>query len=118
VTVSAPRFFTMPDTPDFIVILTNTASLEEAKQISYRLITDKLAACVNIFKNECSLYEWQGKVCEESEFQLVIKTQNSLYSHVETVIRELHSYEVPEIIALAVENGSSDYLEWIKKSTT
>ena len=107
----------MPDTKNFIVILTNTASLEEAKHIARGLISRKLAACVNIFKNECSIYEWDGKVCEEQEFQLVIKSKRSLYQEVEGVIQELHSYHVPEIIALPVENGSRDYLEWIKTST-
>lgn len=107
----------MPNATDAIVILTNTASLEEAKTIANHLITKSLAACVNIFKNESSLYVWEGEVCEEQEFQLVIKTRESLYAEVEAAIIKLHSYDVPEIIALPVLNGSSDYLQWIKKST-
>lgn len=102
---------------DAIVILTNTASLAEAKTIARTLLSQKLAACINIFKNECSLYEWEGEICEEQEFQLVIKTQRHHYQTCETLIGEKHSYDVPEIIALPVENGSDDYLDWIKKVT-
>lgn len=107
----------MPKPSGTIVILTNTASHEEAKTIAKSLITDSLAACVNIFKNESSLYRWEGKVCEEQEFQLVIKTKESLYRKVEAAIIRLHSYDVPEIIALPVLDGSSDYLKWVREST-
>ena len=107
----------MPKSSGAIVILTNTASLEEAKTIANHLITESLAACVNIFKNESSLYVWEGEVCEAQEFQLVIKTQASLYGKVEAAIMKLHSYDVPEIIALPVLDGSSDYLKWVREST-
>lgn len=103
---------------DALVILTNTASLEEAKTIAKALLSRKLAACINIFRNECSLYEWEGEICEEPEFQLVIKTQNSRYDACEALIRETHSYDLPEIIALPVRNGGSDYLQWIKTVAT
>lgn len=108
----------MPNSSGAIVILTNTASLEEAKTIAKALIAESLAACVNIFKNESSLYVWEGKVCEEQEFQLVIKTRESLYGEVEAAIMKLHSYDVPEIIALPVVGGGSDYLQWVRESTT
>jgi periplasmic divalent cation tolerance protein len=107
---------TTPDT-DAIVILTNTASRQEAKTIASELISHKLAACVNIFKNEASIYEWEGKICEEQEFQLVIKTRQSLYPQNEALIKKLHSYDAPEIIAIPIKNGNSDYLDWIKTVT-
>ncbi len=105
-----------PET-DTLVILTNTASKEEATRIANALVSRRLAACVNIFQNEASIYEWEGKLCQEQEFQLVIKTTRTLYEQNENVIRELHSYDLPEIIALPVAEGSRDYLEWIRSVT-
>ncbi|WP_347276440.1 divalent-cation tolerance protein CutA [Chroococcidiopsis sp [FACHB-1243]] len=79
------------------------------------LVASKLAACVNIFPIQ-SVYTWQGKINQEQEWQLLINTDLAQFSNLEAKIRELHSYEVPEIIALPILAGSQPYLNWISAS--
>ncbi len=80
------------------------------------LVKDGLAACVVITRTT-SIYKWEGKVEETEEFLLSIKTKKSLYPQVEHVIQELHSYELPQIIALPIKKGSKEYLQWINEET-
>ncbi len=101
---------------DYCVVMVTTSSQQEAETIAKTLVESKLAACVNIFPIQ-SIYTWQDKVHNEPEFQLFIKTNRCLFSTLEAKIRELHSYEVPEIIALPILAGSQPYLNWISENT-
>jgi periplasmic divalent cation tolerance protein len=94
------------------VVLVTTSSQDEAEKIASTLVNHQLAACVNIFSVR-SIYAWEGKVQNEPEWQLVIKTDLALFSQLEAKIQELHSYTVPEIIVLPIVQGSQGYLQWI-----
>ncbi len=94
------------------VVWVTASSQEEGKAIAKTLVEAKLAACVTLMPVH-SIYTWQGQVMEEQEWQMVIKTDLSQFPQLETKIRELHSYEVPEIIALPIVAGSQAYLQWI-----
>lgn len=97
-----------------IVVVTNCGSAKEARRIARALVERRLAACVNAVSAPVeSVYRWKGKVEKAMEFALLIKTTRARFSAVERVIRELHSYDVPEIIALPVAAGSKDYLKWL-----
>jgi periplasmic divalent cation tolerance protein len=99
------------------LLLVTTGSEEEAASIGRTLVTERLAACVNIVGPARSIYRWRDAVEEAREFILVIKTVARLYSRVERRVRELHSYELPEIIALGLIGGSKPYLDWIRAAT-
>jgi len=98
------------------IVLSTAGSQEEARKIAHALINRRLAACVNIVPGIESVYRWEGKVEAASEWLLIIKTTAAAFPNVRDVIAELHSYEVPECLALAVEDGATSYLEWIGKS--
>ncbi len=100
------------------IILTTAGSREEAKKIAGALVERKLAACVNIVGPIDSVYRWKGAVESAQEWLLVIKTTATQFERVRDAIRELHSYELPECIVLAVEDGSAEYLEWIGESVS
>lgn len=102
---------------DFILILVTASSEEEAKKIAQSLVEKRLAACVNIIKDVQSVFRWKGKISDEKELLLIIKTRKKLYKNVEEEIKTLHAYEVPEIIALPIISGSKDYLYWIDSET-
>jgi len=99
---------------DYIVILVTASSRQEAEILAQALVADNLAACVS-FTQIHSVYKWQGKVNSDDEWQLVIKTHRDKFSQLETKVKEIHSYEVPEIIALPVLIGSLPYLDWISE---
>jgi len=101
-----------------IVILCNCGSLEEAQTVARGVVGRRLAACVNIVPGVYSVYRWEGKVEEAAEWMLVIKTQETRYLEVEAAIHELHSYTVPEIIALTIDRGLPAYLDWILEETS
>jgi len=103
---------------DARVVLTTAGNREEAEKIANALVESEAAACVNIVGPITSIYRWQGKVENAAEFLLVVKTWGSAYERVEEMIRELHSYEVPECIALRVEKGSEQYLDWMEESVS
>lgn len=98
------------------IVLTTTGSREEAEKIAHALVERRLAACVNIVGPIQSVYRWQGKVESADEHLLLIKTTAAGFDAVARAIRELHSYELPECIELAIESGSPDYLTWIEQS--
>lgn len=102
---------------EFIVVFVTTASEEEAEKIARNLVEEKLAACVNIINPVRSLYRWEGKVVDDKEWLLLIKTRKSLLPQVDKRVKEWHSYEVPEVVALAILGGSQAYLRWVKEST-
>lgn len=106
----------MPST-EKIVVLSNCTSLNEAQRIAKALVELNLAACVNIGSAPMeSIYRWEGEIETAKEFLLVAKTSRDRFDAVEQAIRELHSYEVPEIIAIAIEAGSKDYLAWLDEN--
>jgi periplasmic divalent cation tolerance protein len=100
------------------VVLTTASSKEEASSIAHRLVERRLAACVNIVPQVRSIYRWQGKVEEASEWLLIVKTTAGAFPQVHEAITELHSYDVPECICLTIEDGSPSYLEWIGESVS
>ena len=100
-----------------LVVLVTASSQEEALLIGRCVVQKKLAACVTVVPNVTSIFEWEGTVCEEREWLLVLKSHTDAYDALESEVKALHSYEVPEVIALSVTAGSSEYLAWIKAVT-
>ena len=100
-----------------IVVYITASSQEEAAKIARSLVETKLAACVNIVKNIRSIYTWQGKVEDEAEALMIVKTQKKHFSALSAKVKELHSYSVPEIIALPIIEGSDEYLKWLRDVT-
>jgi periplasmic divalent cation tolerance protein len=97
-----------------IVVVTNCGSEKEARRIARALVERRLAACVNTFSAPIeSVYRWKGKIETAKEFTLLVKTTRARLPAVDSAIRELHSYDVPEIIALPIAAGSKDYLAWL-----
>lgn len=101
---------------DYIQVLTAAGSEEEAERISAALIDQGLAACVQVVGPISSHYRWRGKVEQEQEWLCLVKTEASRYDKLEAVIRELHSYEEPEIVATPIVAGSAGYLAWLSES--
>jgi periplasmic divalent cation tolerance protein len=99
------------------IVLTTAGSEEEAQKIARHLVEHQLAACVNIVPRIESIYRWQGKVESSQEWLLLIKTTAEKFPAVRDAVRAMHSYELPECIAISVEDGSADYLQWIDDST-
>ena len=100
-----------------LIVITNAPSREVALDIARALIERKLAACVNVMAECTSVYRWQGKVETTRETPLLIKTRAAIYDELEAAIRSLHPYELPEILAVPVERGLPDYLEWVNTET-
>ena len=98
------------------LVLTTASSEEECKKIARALVENRLAACVNVVSKIDSVYRWEGKVEEAQEYLLLIKTTAEAFPGVREAIGRLHPYEVPECIAVAVEEGSEPYLKWIDES--
>ena len=98
------------------LVLTTCGSLEEARSIALALVERQLAACVNIVPQIESVYRWKGEVETATEWLLVIKTTAGAFSGLREALTELHSYEVPECIEIAIESGSQAYLKWIGES--
>lgn len=99
------------------IVLTTVGAEEEARKIARALVERQLAACVNIVARVRSIYRWQGKVEEAEEWLLVVKTTAENFEGVRAAIGELHPYEVPECLCLAVEDGAAEYLRWIEETT-
>ncbi|MBF0274927.1 MAG: divalent-cation tolerance protein CutA [Nitrospinae bacterium] len=97
--------------------MSTVSSREEGEKIASYLVENKLVACVNITSPIASLYCWEGKVCKEEELMLFMKTRTSLHKVVEESIKELHSYDVPEVISIPITEGSHDYLQWVSLNT-
>jgi len=100
------------------IVLTTCGSEKEAERISRHLVENMLAACVNIVPRIKSVYRWQGQVESSDEWLLLIKTTVEKLPAVRDAIRSLHSYELPECISIAIDDGSAEYLAWIGESTT
>ena len=100
---------------DVLQVITTTSSKAEAETIARHLIERRLAACVQVSGPITSVYRWEGKVETSAEWQCAAKTVAELYPQVESAIRQLHSYDEPEIIATMVSAGSSTYLDWVRR---
>lgn len=100
----------------YTVIFSTVSSEEEAKKITRALLEEKLAACVNILPSVESFFWWEGKIDTAREMLLIIKTLEKNIPFVTKRIKELHSYKVPEIIAMEISGGNNDYLRWIGES--
>ena len=100
---------------EFVVVYVTAGSAEEADRLAGSLVEERLAACVNRIKSVQSVYRWQGKVERSEEELLIIKTSRDRFSALEKRVRELHSYSVPEVIALPIIEGSSGYLRWLRE---
>ena len=100
-----------------LVVFVTTANSEEAALLADALVSDRLAACVNIVPAVQSIYIWQGKVTRDNESLLIIKTNDERYPELERRVNELHSYSTPEVVALRIERGSEQYLSWLREST-
>ena len=100
-----------------LIVLTNAPDRALAAKIASTLVEQKLAACVNILGTCSSVYRWQGKIETADEVPLLIKTRAEIYPEVESAIKRLHPYELPEIVAVPVQHGSAEYLEWINSAT-
>ena len=102
---------------DAILVLTTAASAEEGQALAEVLVEERLAACVSISAPMLSIYRWEGTIDRNEERQVVIKTTRDRYQALETRIKSLHSYAVPEIIVLPIDGGSPAYLDWMIDET-
>lgn len=96
-----------------VVIFITASSIDEARKIGNTLMEERLIACVNIIPQVESIFYWQEKVCNEKEALMIIKTRKSLINDIIKKVKSIHSYSVPEIIALPIISGSEDYLKWV-----
>ena len=98
---------------EFILVYVTTGSPAEGDRLARALVEERLAACVNRIAPVQSVYRWQGKVEQSEEEFLIVKTRKTLFAALESRVRELHSYSVPEIIAVPIVDGSEGYLRWL-----
>jgi len=105
-------------TRNVLIVLVTVPSQQEAAKISEAVVNQKLAACVNILPPMTSIFRWQGKVRKSRETLLIIKTTGRRYPRLEEMICSMHSYEVPEIIALKVDKGLNQFIGWVEMETT
>jgi periplasmic divalent cation tolerance protein len=99
-----------------LIVLVTTPNKDEAASIADALVSQRLAACVNIIPAIESIYRWEGKVTHDSEALMIIKTTDERYLELERRVKELHSYSIPEVVAVKIERVSSDYLKWLNES--
>jgi len=100
----------------YIIVLVTTGTREEAKKITRSLLDQKLIACANILGPVSSLFWWKERINQENEFLVLMKTRSSLFKNLATTIKQMHSYEVPEIIGVPITKGEQSYLEWLNDS--
>ncbi len=103
---------------DKVVVLVTCGSNEEAERIARALVEARLAACVNILGPVRSIYRWEGKLNDDKEVLLLIKTSRSLFDQVRHAVEKAHSYEVPEVICLPIIDGAPNYLNWLTDSVS
>ena len=102
---------------DYIIVFVTAASEEEAALIGQAIVGERLAACVNIIRSIRSIYRWQGRIEDSQEALLIIKTKKILFDKLGKRVKELHSYSVPEIVALPLAGGDEQYLNWLGQET-
>jgi periplasmic divalent cation tolerance protein len=99
------------------VVLTTLGSRDDAQSLVKRLVVDRLVACGTIVGDAFSIYEWQGQLEQTQEVLVILKTRRDLWDRLQSVVHELHPYEVPELLALPIENGLPAYLGWLVEQT-
>lgn len=99
---------------ELIVLVTSPKDIAES--LATTLVAESLAACVNIIPGVTSIFFWEGKVCQEAEVLLLIKTNKSSWNQLQARVQELHTYDIPEIVSLPIEEGFQPYLNWINQS--
>jgi periplasmic divalent cation tolerance protein len=102
---------------EIVIIFTNLPDRAAALKLAEELVERRLAACVNVLAGCASVYRWKGKVERAAEVPVLIKTRAGRYAEVEAAIRQLHPYELPEIVAVPVMHGLDEYLEWVAGET-
>jgi periplasmic divalent cation tolerance protein len=103
---------------DKIVVLTTCDSEKQAAQLARHLVEHRIAACVNILPKARSIYRWQGKIEDSGEWMLLIKSRRDLFAALRAEIQKLHTYDVPEVIAIPMVDGSEAYLGWLDGQLT
>jgi periplasmic divalent cation tolerance protein len=98
------------------IMMTTAGSDEQAESIARALVDRRLAACVNIVNGACSVFRWKGETVREQEPLLIIKTTADKFSEIRNAIRELHTYDLPEVVSISMSDGDVDYLNWIDDS--
>jgi periplasmic divalent cation tolerance protein len=93
-----------------------TCPATDSERIASELVEHELAACVNIVSSVTSIYRWQGEICRDSEHLLIVKSVRNLWQTLERKVREIHPYDVPEVIAFAIDEGHGPYLSWLTNS--
>ena len=101
----------------YLVVLVTAPNTEEAEKIAEVLVQERLAACITVLPNATSVYRWEGKLHKDQEVLLIVKTRAALFSALTARVQQLHSYQVPEIIALPVVAGAPSYLQWLAAET-
>ena len=100
-----------------LVVLSTVPSQETGRELARKLVDKRLAACVNVIPGLVSIFEWDGKLTEDSEALMVIKTTDKSLDSLISTLSEIHPYDIPEIIALRVEGGHSAYMDWVRSMT-
>jgi len=100
-----------------IIVFITAPSEDEAASIGRVLVDENLAACANIVKGIRSIYRWKGEVCDDSECLMIVKTVSENFETLERRVKELHPYDVPEIIALPIVKGYEPYLKWVEENS-
>jgi len=101
-------------TTEYLLVLVTTANKQEAEKIANHLLNDKLIACANIFGPVTSLFQWSGNVDRAEEYLTFMKSKKDLFERLTEAVKTIHSYEVPEILAFQVTDGSRTYLDWLQ----
>jgi periplasmic divalent cation tolerance protein len=101
---------------DYTIVTTTFPTQDAAKSAAKLLVEKRLAACVQLLPID-SVYSWQGEICDESEVLLLIKSRTALFGEISTVIKEIHTYEVPQIVQIPITDGLPEYLRWIEENT-
>lgn len=102
---------------EYCVIYITVGNPDEARRIADTLVEEKIAACCNIVPGIHSVYRWKGKICRDAETLLILKTRRASFEKLRARAKELHSYEVPEIIALPILEGHTPYMDWLRDET-
>ncbi|MEE9613457.1 MAG: divalent-cation tolerance protein CutA [Thermodesulfobacteriota bacterium] len=101
----------------YVVCMVTAPDAEAGAAMGKKVVEEGLAACCNIVPGVRSIYAWKGKLCDEAEVLCIMKTRAALFEKLKQRVKELHTYEVPEIIALKIEDGLREYLDWIDGAT-
>jgi periplasmic divalent cation tolerance protein len=101
----------------YILCLVTIDDAEKAAEIARNLVQNRIAACANIIPEIRSIYQWKGEICDDAEKLILIKTTRDKYEALESAVKRLHPYEVPEVVAFDIDSGLSDYLKWIDDCT-